>query len=236
MNKLIPAFLCTVICLISLAIGCAIGSSFVPEAPIKSDLVQALENLPPGYEVIYEIDPVYETSKTVTPTESAKKVVRATETPGMWGNDAVDAVLGDKGIQTEGLSVGYQDRAIAAAKDGSNILIFAGIAFAAAGVLVMAFLSKYTLGMILVLAGAAFITIGIYPWLLLIGVVVVVGLIGYLVYTTWKSGRAEEALKSIIGGIEAAPEKAAEVVKAEIEKKANGGATKDVVGAVKKSL
>ena len=166
----------------------------------------------------------------------ARKTVKAFDWPGAWGSSAIDAVMGDQGIQTDNLKMGVHEQAIEAAKSGSTLLIWAGIAFCAAGVLVLAFLSKWTLGGVLIVAGAAFITVGIYPWLLLAGAGVVVLLIGYLLYTAWKSGRAEEALKSIIGGIEAAPDHAATVVKAEIEKKANGGATKDVVGAVKKAL
>jgi len=192
----------------------------------QSDLAKVIAALPEGeWEIVQTSGEIYDSGSTVLPTESASKTVDASDSSTGIGGSAVDAVKGDQGIETKGgakigeTTYGYMQ---STAKAGSSIILFAGIAFVVAGVLVFALLQNVKLGLILAGAGGIFIAIGIYPWLLLVGMAVVALLIGYLVYAAWKSGRIQETLKLVVAGIESAPPKASVPVKASIAKVANG--------------
>ena len=92
------------------------------------------------------------------------------------------------------------------AKNGSNILIIAGIAFLAAGVLVIILLKMVLLGGAICVIGGILIGTGLlfqaYPWMLIVCAVVVIGGIGGFLWWAWKTGRLKTTVEKIVGAIE----------------------------------
>jgi len=119
------------------------------------------------------------------------------------------------------------------ANSGSAILLLAGIAFVAAGVLVIVFLKMMKLGIITASIGGVFIGTSLlfqaYPWMLIVAAVVVVGGIAAFVWWAWKTGRLKLTAEKIVGAIEKADEKTQKNIKATISEEVKTSQEKNIV-------
>lgn len=110
------------------------------------------------------------------------------------------------------------------ARNGTNVLLFVGIALVIAGLAVIVFLKAIKTGLIVAGAGGAFIGVALliqtYPWILLVGAIAVLGLIGYFLYAAWRDGRLDFTLKKITKGIDDSEPEAKAKVKEQIKKQA----------------
>ena len=158
---------------------------------------------------------------TVVTAKDSKTYQRTVSWAGIGGPEAA---VQSKPMVIDGDELSIGGHIAAMGKSSSSILIYVGIAFVVAGVLVFIFLKAITPTLICIAAGSAFIGVGLlvqtYPWALLVAAALVVGLIGYVIYRMWKSGRLEMAFKTVVGGIEKAPADAQAQVKTSIQTEA----------------
>lgn len=121
----------------------------------------------------------------------------------------------------------------AGAQRGTYVITFAGIIFVAAGVLVLIFVKSIRIAMVCFLSGGALIATGllvsIYPWILLVGFVAVLGVLGYFLYTTWQSGKLKKAFNKVVFGIENADADTQKKVKEKIKEIAKTDKDKKIV-------
>lgn len=119
------------------------------------------------------------------------------------------------------------------AQRGTYVIIFAGIIFVAAGVLVLIFLKNIRIAMVCFISGGALIATGLlvstYPWVLLVGFVAVLGVVAYFLYTSWKSGRLKQAFNKVVLGIEKADENTQKAVKEKIAESASNEKDKKIL-------
>lgn len=107
-----------------------------------------------------------------------------------------------------------------AAKNGTTVIIIAGIAFLAAGILVIVLLKMMTLGIAVSGIGIVLIGTGLlvqtYPWVLLVAAGVIVLVIAGFVWYAWKNGNLKLAAEKVFGAIEKTDPEVQKAVKAKI--------------------
>ena len=148
---------------------------------------------------------------------------------------------------TDGAEKGFGggiDAVAKGAQNGTNVIIFAGILFIVAGVVVLVFLKNIKVSIVCFAVGGALILTGLlvatYPWVLLVGFVAILGILAYFVYAMWKSGRLKTAFTKVVSAIENVDENTQAAVKAQISEEASSEKDSKTVKAevtqVKQSL
>ena len=131
-----------------------------------------------------------------------------------------------------------------AAKNGTTVIIIAGIAFLAAGVLVIVLLKMMTLGIAVSGIGVVLIGTGLlvqaYPWVLLVAAgVIILGIAGF-VWWAWKTGRIKFTTETIVAAIKKTDPEAQQAVKEQISKETKTPKeqkiVKSTVNAIKNKL
>ena len=241
------------------ALGYFSAGGFISETPTSAGLIRAIEpeqtsiplpngktlTVPKGEKVVI----TYSKDTTEASTSTYKKNILGKAQGGKARGSSGLALL--KSSMTppelnlsegnEGGTGGAIESLTEGAKSGTTVIIFAGLAFVAAGVLLMIFLKDMKNGTICIFAGGTLIGVGLlvqnYPWVLFVGLAAVVGVIGYLVYRSWKNGKLQLTLNKIVNGIEKADPDAQKEVKSKIASESTTAkeakAVKTTVSAVK---
>jgi len=228
-NFIITSFVFSI--LLSLCFGILIGHNVSERQSVEESIIPLPDGrtirAPAGHKVKISFTGQSSATETGTLDKSAEgrgKGGYKFNHKGLVDTTNIDAPLIDLTEGQEKGSGGALASITKGAASGSNVLIFAGIAFIAAGVLVIVFLKNIKLGGILAIVGGIFIGIALlvqtYPEVLLIGFFVVIGVIGYFLYRAWKNGRLEFAARKVIGAVEQLDTKTQNKVKKKVKESA----------------
>lgn len=121
-------------------------------------------------------------------------------------------------------STGFSAEIKKGANSGPVIMIIVGLVMIVGSIVYLIFVKNFKNFLIIGGAGGAILATGllvqVYPWVLLVGAAALIGVVIYLVYSGWRSGRILEAFSTVVKGVERVPETTKGVVKKEIKKEA----------------
>lgn len=142
------------------------------------------------------------------------------------------------GASGSGGSSKFVAQAVSAITSGYNWLLILGGILMAGGVAVIIWLpTQKSIGLAAATAGLTMIVTSVvasqYPWVFLILGVVVLGALGFWLYTTYKNNLTTKTLTTVVKGVENAPEAEATTIKSSIKEIAEKAGIYD---AVKKTV
>ena len=130
---------------------------------------------------------------------------------------------------------GFESAIISGVSKGTVILYVLGGLCIVAGIVCAVWLKRVVLGLAVAGGGIGLMAVAVlfetYPWIVLVGAVVLLGGLVWFLYDSWKGGRLSAALKAVVTGVEAAPAEAQAPVKASIGQVATSTGVASVVKA-----
>ena len=179
------------------------------------------QQLPEGVAQMEEITPAEYEQATGGVSIREETVHVRVMTP--FGQSPGQTISSTKELTVKGQSAefgGFESAIISGVSKGTVILYVLGGLCIVAGIVCAVWLKRVVLGLAVAGGGIGLMAVAVlfetYPWIVLVGAVVLLGGLVWFLYDSWKGGRLSTALKAVVTGVEAAPPKAQEAVKASI--------------------
>lgn len=149
---------------------------------------------------------------------------RGSSAVGMIGGNLSAPKLDMNEQEGEAGSTGFSAEIKRGASSGPTIMVVVGLAMIIGSIAYLIFAKNFKNFLIIGGAGGAILATGLlvsaYPWVLLVGAAALIGVVIYLIYIGWRSGRIQEAFGTVVNGVENVPDITKQTVKKEIKKEA----------------